>query len=475
VFLSQYFRILWARKWLLLVTFLVIAASGIAITLLMPRVYTAETSLVVEMRIDPALGALAPALASPSYMQTQIEILKSERVATRAAEILGVERSPELVRQYKEAMAGRTKPPSVNRYYADILSRSLSVDPPHGSNIINLSFSARDPGFAQATADAFAKAYMDVSVDLRVAPALQTASFLDTQTKVLRADLEKAQSKLSTFQRSKGIAITDERLDQETARYNALIAQFAMAQAERVDFETRQRNSGSEVSPDVLQSPGVINLKSQIATAESKLSEISAIVGKNHPQRQQLEAQIAELKRQLASETRRVAGGATTSSRGSKEKVNELQGMLEEQKKKLLEMRSDRDQIAVYQRDVDAAQHAYDAVTQRLGITNLEGLNNQANTRQLGPAVEPLEPSRPRIPLGIAASILGGLAVGVLAALGMEMMDRRVRQPQDLIVVSGVPVIGVLRPQGSKQPIFRRLLMINNTPTRALAAPVIRS
>ena len=472
MFLSQYLRILWARKWLLLVTFLVIAATGIAITLLMPRQYTAETSLVVEMRIDPALGALAPALASPSYIQTQIEILKSERVASRAVTILGVERSKDAVEQWRNET--KMKIP-LARYFAGVLSRGLSVEPPHGSNIINLSFSAPDPIFAQATANAFAQAYMDVSVELRVAPARQSAGFLKEQTESLRADLEKAQTQLSKFQQSKGIAITDERLDQETARYNALIAQFAMAQAERVDFETRQRNSGSEVSPDVLQSPGIINLKSQIASAETKLTEISSIVGKNHPQRLQLEAQIGELKRQLAAETRRVAGGATTSSRGSSQKVNELQIMVDMQKKQLLAMRSDRDQIAVYQRDVDAAQRAYDAVTQRLGITNLEGLNNQANTRLLSPAVEPLEPSRPRIPLGIAASILGGLAVGVLAALGMEMMDRRVRQPQDLIVVSGVPVIGVLRPQGSKQPIFRRLLLINNTPTRALAAPVIRS
>jgi succinoglycan biosynthesis transport protein ExoP len=109
-------------------------------------------------------------------------------------------------------------------------------------------------------------------------------------------------------------------------------------------------------------------------------------------------------------------------------------------------------------------------------VTTLEGQNNQANTRLLSPAIEPLEPSRPKIPLGIAISILGGLAAGILAALGMELLDRRVRTPQDLIVVSGVPVIGVLRPQGSKRPVFRRLLMINNSPTRpALAAPVIRS
>jgi Uncharacterized protein involved in exopolysaccharide biosynthesis len=56
VFLSQYLRILWARKWLVLSLFIVVAAAGIAITLLMPRQYTADTSLVVEMRIDPRSG-----------------------------------------------------------------------------------------------------------------------------------------------------------------------------------------------------------------------------------------------------------------------------------------------------------------------------------------------------------------------------------------------------------------------------------
>ena len=108
-------------------------------------------------------------------------------------------------------------------------------------------------------------------------------------------------------------------------------------------------------------------------------------------------------------------------NRGSSQKVAELQAMVDAQKRQLLALRSDHDQIAVYQRDVDAAQHAYDAVAQRLSQVNMEGQNNQANTRLLSPAVEPLEPSRPKILVGIVGSILGGLAAGILAALGVEI------------------------------------------------------
>jgi chain length determinant protein EpsF len=466
---SQYLRIVWAHKWVVLGLFLLIAIGGVTTTLLWPKQYTAQAAMIVEMRIDPALGALAPALAAPSYMATQIEVLKSDRVATRAVAILGVERSPTATAQWREATDAKIP---LDRYFANVLERGLTVEPTRGSNIINISFTAADPAFARAAANAYAQAYMDVSVDLRVAPARQSSSFLEDQVKTLRANLEKAQATLSAFQQSKGIPVTDERLDQENARYSALIAQLAAAQAEQVETATRQRNTGGETSPDVLQSGSVQGLKAQLAGAQTRLTEVSNLYGKNHPTRQQLEVQVAELQRQLSAEIRRVSGGTSVSSRGSSQKVAELQALVEEQKKLLLALRADKDQISVYMRDVEQAQRAYDAVSLRLTQINMEGQNNQANTRLLSPAVLPLQPSRPKILIGIVASLLGGLVAGLAAGLGLEALDRRVRRPEDLMVTAGVPVIGVLRPAGSSRPVFRKLLMVNNGPPHrpALAA-----
>ncbi|HEX2542189.1 MAG TPA: chain length determinant protein EpsF [Caldimonas sp.] len=471
--LSQYLRIVWARKWLALGVFILIAAGGITYVLMQPRQYVAETSLIVDLRIDPALGALAPALAAPSYMATQIEILRSERVASRAVKLLGVERSPVAVAQWREQTQAKIP---LERYYAGVLQKGLTVEPARGSNLINLWFSSPDPIFAQAAANAFAQSYMDVSVDLRVAPARQSATFLEEQLKGLRTTLEQAQSRLSQFQQTKGIVVSDERMDQENARYNALMAQLAMAQAEQVETETRQRNTGAETSPDVLSSGAVQSLKSQLASAQTKLTEISSIVGRNHPSRLQLEAQIGELRQQLASETRRVAGGTSTVNRSSSQKVAGLQQLVDMQKKQVLAMRADRDQIAVYLRDVETAQRAYDAAATRLSTTNMEGQNNQANTRLLSPAVEPLEPSRPRTIVGILGSLFGALVAALAVAIGLELLNRRVRTPQDLLVTAGVPVIGVLRPANSKQPVFRRLLVAGPSPGNrlALAGPGMR-
>jgi chain length determinant protein EpsF len=453
--LKQYLRIVWARKWLVLAVFALVAAAGVAVTLLMPKQYTASSSLIVEVRIDPALGALAPALAQPSYLATQVEVLKSERVAARVVKMLGVERSASAVQQWREDTNAKIP---LDRYFANLLQKGLGVEPSNGSNVLNIYFSSPDPIFAQAAANSFAQAYMDISVELRVAPARQSAAFLDEQTKVLRTNLEEAQDRLSKYQQEKGIVVSDERLDQETARYNALVTQLAMAQTEQVEASTRQRNTGTETSPDVLSSGAVQGLKAQLAASETKLSEMSAILGRNHPSRIQLEAQIKELRDQIAAETRRVSGGARTVNRGSEQKIAELQAMVAQQKQRLLSMRADRDQIAVYLRDVDTAQRAYDAVSSRVGQLTLESQNNQANTRLLSPAVEPLTPSRPKLLNGVLASLIAGLVAAIAAALALELLDRRVRDPEDLLAIAGVPVVGVLRPATSRRPVYRRLL-----------------
>ncbi len=467
--IHQILRIVWARKWLVLALLAFVSLAGTAFTLTLPKQYTAETSMVVEMRIDPALGALAPSLGAPGYMATQIEIIRSERVASRVVKMLGVERSPSAVQQWRDATAAKIP---LERYFAGLLQSGVAVEPLNGSNIINVRFSAQDPIFAQAAANAFAQAYMDISVELRIAPARQSVAFLDDQTKVLRNNLEAAQARLSKFQQEKGIVVSDERFDQENARYQGLVAQLGAAQAERIETESRARNSGAETSPDILFNGAIGGLKSQLASAQTKLTELSAVVGKNHPSRVQVEAQISELRQQIASETRRVTGGTSTLSRSSSQKVAELQALIDEQKKKLLGLRADRDQVAVYARDVDTAQRAYEAISSRVGQFTLESQNNQANTRLLSTAVEPLWPSKPKVMAGVVGSILGGLALGVMAALGWELLDRRVRAPEDLMVMAGVPVLGVLRPENSKRPVFRRLLQSGADPrTPLLPAP----
>ncbi len=462
---TQYLRIIWARKWLVMALAVLCAGIGVAVALYMPKQYKAQASLVVEVRPDPVLNAVAPGMTSPAYLATQVEILNSDRVAMRVVRLLGIERSPEAVANWREATKAKIP---MEQFFAESVSRGVQIEPGRGSNMLYINYGAEDPNFAAAAANAFAQAYMDVSVDLRVQPARQSATFLEEQSKVLRTNLEEAQTTLSKYQQEKGIVISDERYDQEVSRLNALGAQLAQAQADRVDASARQRNTGSELSPDVQQSGSVQALKSQLAAAQTSLLEASSVVGPAHPKRLQLEVQIASLKQQLASEMRRVSGGSAVISTTSSQKVGELRALAEAQKRQVLAMRSERDQISVLMRDVETAQRAYEGVSQRVNQLNLEGQNNQANVRVLSPAVAPLYPSASKRRIAVLGALIGGLLLGAAVAVGLELLDRRIRGLDDMAVAPGVPVIGVLRPAASKQPVFRRLLLDRPRQTKPL-------
>jgi uncharacterized protein involved in exopolysaccharide biosynthesis len=261
---------------------------------------------------------------------------------------------------------------------------------------------------------------------------------------------------LSAYQREKGIVASDERVNQETTRLSALEAQLATIQAERVDTSSRQRSSGSELSPDVQQNPIIVSLKGELAKSEARLMETSGTMGKNHPVRMQLEGQIAGLKEQLEKEMKRISGGAATATRTTAMKEAELKQLIEEQKKQVLALRETRDEITVLNKDVESAQRSYESVSQRMSQLSLEAQSEQANVRVLSPAIEPVEPSRPNVPRFLAGSLVAGILAGILAALGFEFLDRRVRDKADL-ALEGIPVFGVVGPVRDKYTFRQRL------------------
>lgn len=462
----QFLRVVWARRWLFLSLFLLVSAGGIGYVLSQPKLYESEVSVLIDVKSDPLLGLMAPGLAQPASMATQAELVRSDRVASRVVKILGVDRSEAAVQQWRQE-TGAAIP--IERHYAELLLMGLQVTPSRGTNFMTITYTAQDPKFAAAAANAFAQAYMEVSVDMRVEPARQYATWFDQQSNTLRSDLERAQAKLSRYQQEKGI--TDEKLEQEVSRLNIYTSQLVAAQAEKAAATSVQLGSGTETSVDVQQSAAVQGLRVQLTTLQTKMSEISSIVGANHPQRIALEAQISETRQQLANEMRRVTGGTAAVSKTTERKLVELEALVEQQKARVLSLRSARDDMQVLLRDVESAQRAYDNARQRLSQLNLESQTNQANVRVMSPAIEPLEPSRAKVLKHIVVSLGAGLVLGLAAVFALEFLDRRVRSPEDLLVVEGVPVLGVLKPPGSKAPVFRRLAL-GGVPVRPALPPV---
>lgn len=440
--IRQYLRVVWARKWLVLLLFAVTAGVGSAVVLNMPRSFAAEAALVVDVRPDPILG-----IAGPAEIATEVEILKSDKVATRAVQILGMDKNPEAREAWLKATDGKQVP--LERYYASMLQRGMSAQPVRLSSVIAVTFYAADSAFAAAAANAFGQAAIDVSAEMKAEPAKQDVLRYTEQAKELRASLEAAQGRLTKYQQDKGIVITDGQMDQENLRLNALSNDLTTAQAEAAGASSRREGGGPESS-------GAQVVRGQISAQEAILSGNAGVWGPAHPERLATEAKIAALKRQLNMELGRGGGEAVAAAAAAAKKVSILKANLEEQKKKVLSLRFERDQASVLLKDVETAQRAYEEAGKRISEATVRSGTTQGSIRFLTRAVEPFARSNKQMVVGLLASIVGGLILGVGVAVGLELLDRRVRGADDMTFMYGVPVIGVMHPEGSRQPTFRQ-------------------
>lgn len=446
----QILLILFAHRYIAALAFVLVAALGGTVTWLTPKTYLASTDLLVDSRADPIAGAI---VTGNNYIATQIAILQSERVAIGVVKRLRISDTPSLVEQWNVATQGKTP---LENYYANRLRRGLLAEPLSGSNVIRLKFEGADPKFVTAVVNAYAQAYLDLTIDLRVEPVRQYADWFDERLKTLRDNVETAQAKLSEYQRVHGLVGNDQRADVESQRLDALLAQLVAIQGENMAISSRQKTSGGEMSPDVQASPVVQNLRQEINRAENKLTELSVNLGPNHPQRVQLEGQIAELRQQLTQEIARVSGSTGVAKTTAGLREGELRSVIAAQKERVLSLRAQRDEVAVLSQDVEAAKRIYDSVLQRSNQLNLEKQTDQANVSILSPAVEPTAPAKPDIPKYLAATVLGALVAALGAAMGLELLDRRVRVVQD-IMVDDVPVLGVIERRGDGYTLRERL------------------
>lgn len=441
--LQQFLLILRARfKIAILILFATVLAT-LVVSLILPKEYSATTDVVIDVKSpDPIAGMVLPGLISPGYMATQVDIINSERVAQRVVKQLHMDESPAIKEQWLQETNGNG---NMVAWLSGLLQKKLDVKPSRESNVININFSGGDPTFAAAVANAFAQSYIDVNLELKVEPARQNAIWFEEQTKQLRDKLESAQKALSDYQQESGVVATDERLDYETAKLNELSAQLTVVQAQTSDSHSKSKSAGgSETLAEVMQNPLINSLKSDIARLEAKLQESNINLGKNHPQTQRSESELASLKLKLASEIQKISGSISTSYQIGKQKEKELLEAIETQKTRVLSLNKQRDGIDVRKRDVESAQRAFEGVTQRSALTRLESHSVQSNAVVLSPADEPVDPSRPRIFLNLLVSVFLGTLLGVCAALLQELASRRIRSVEDLVEAVDLPVLATI-------------------------------
>lgn len=442
--LTRFLAVLRARWGMaMLVLLATVGTAGAALWTLPPRYEAVATLLLDPSRPDPLAppGWQGP---RPGFMSTQIDIVRSPRVATEVAQRLAPARLDGLRERWLAAGEphGAFEPWLVTQLLA-----MLEVRPARDSSVLTLAAQASDPVLAAEVANAFALATIDVQRVLRVDPASQTRDFFQEQAEQARARVAQAQGRLSAFQRRRGAVAGDERVDIETARLNDLSARMTSLQAELAASGSRgERSDGPDADrlQDVLNHPLLATVRTELARAEAQQRELQSRLGERHPQVAQAQAQVQALLQRLEVETQRVAGGVGLAHSIQQQQRERLQAALQVQREQVMTLRAARDESAVLLREAEHAQRAYDATLARLTQAGLEARSQHVNAEVLAAAVAPATPvwPRPLMHAGMAGGL--GVALALMAVVLLEKLDPRARTAASTSALTGLPLLGVV-------------------------------
>lgn len=422
--LRQFLRALRARFGIFVMTLATMVVAAIVASLLMTPSYRATVSLLVDTKDQQSMGEALHALGLPqehiSFLQTQADVLSSPKVARRVVQQLGLTKDPVDLQTL-----GITKPnsPRVEDHLVERLLQGLKVETSQ-SDVILATFTASDPRLAASIANAFAAAYTDTMLELRVAPTRQASAWFDQQLTTLRANLEDAQRKL---------------------RANHEVAQRALAQhPDRLPVARNDAYLGQ--------------LRADLLHGEEKLRELSTRYGVNYPDYQRQASQNQELRARVREELSTMStaianpDGEASTQRGAPRPDAEESGLLD----------------PVLQHNVDSAEKAYDTALQRYLSSQVEGRASQTNIALLSPAAVPLRAARPNLQLNILLSLVTGFALGCALVALAERGDARIRSVEDLTSIVELPLLAVLSNDGRSAAL---LPPPAGVPMRALPRP----
>src|SRR3954468_8327772 len=473
--LSQFLLALRSRRKAFMLALVATIIAALAVAFIMPKKYVGQATLIVDSRdeqtIVPSRGGIS-ITARAAYVATQIELIQSGRVATQVARDLNLAQNAELREMRQEQTGGAG---AIDVWIGDLLLQKLKLNNT-ASNLITIEYSNKSPKVAANIANGFAKAYLDLVLELRNQPVREASQWFDEQLGGMRNQVTQAQNKLTAFQKQKGILVADEHLDIETTRLNELNTQMLAARTAFYDAQSKHKQASELVasggSPDamadVMASPAVAAVKLDLARAESLLQTASTDLGPNHPAYIKYSSEVKALREKLSNEMKKVVATLNNAMQQAQKRELDIKAAVDAQQARIMQAKDVRVELAAMTRDVENAQRNYDTVLTRAMSTRLESRARPRDGTPLTPALGPPLPAQPKLPLIAALSVVLGLLIAGTMVYLLETLDRRVRSRVDLEARLAVPSLGRL---SKWQPTGGPLLAAPRPAARALPHP----
>ncbi|HEY0671939.1 MAG TPA: polysaccharide biosynthesis tyrosine autokinase [Longimicrobiales bacterium] len=326
------------------------------------------------------------------------------------------------------------------------LRDALRAEQQNQSMMIAIKYTDSDPVLAAAVANAVAESYRWQSGEQSRAQARQRSSLLRQRLSVIQDSLALAHATVRDFNRQAG-------LNGLGSEENAIGNEVAAAQS-----EVRRLNGQVQLLLDLrnaLDGPGARDAIDRAAALAPENGGLQAahtqIIALQQERARALSEGSTPDSRRILALDQQIASATSSLRRLVDANLKVTQERLAAAVRHEVETRARYGDVASRLAGVDAARQRVDALTQHYNLLAENYLNaqiaeslDQASVTVTQPATIPSNPSGSgRTRTFFFALIIGGV-LGVLAALIIEQVDTRVRDPEDAQRVASAGVLGMI-------------------------------
>lgn len=469
--LREYWRIIVKRKWTVIGFFIIVLIAVATATMLMTPIYRATSVLQIEREAAKVVefkdAAQTETAGDRDFYQTQYELLKSRTLAERVVEKM----RPALEREYSEDLASAKdsgsisageKPARIDQQQAEqlkneekvkrqlvaVVMNGLTVEPIRNSRLVKLNFDSPSATLAADVTNAVTENFIAVNLERRFDANAYAKNFLEQRIKQVKSKLEETERAQVEFARDKEIFATDKdggtTSAQNLQEFNAALSK---AQQERIKSESAYRQiqaSKSGQLPQGLENELIQQLKENKAKLEAEYQNNLKQFKPGYPKMQELAAQIAEVKMQVATETENARNSVIATYEAAKVQENLLKEMLASSKNEMLDLQTRSIQYNIIKREADTNRQLYDGLLQRLKEVSVAGGVGTNNISVVDHAQVPNKMFKPVLKLNLAIAIILGLVGGIGLALFFEYLDDTFKQASEVERLLGIPVLGLI-------------------------------
>lgn len=463
--------------WVLL---LLVIGSGIGLALakLLPPHYAARAVLIVESEQIP--GNLAETTVRTGAVE-QLQIIQ-QRILARDR-LLEMANQLQIYSQPGDNPALRMSPDDMLH---DLRER-IRIQTTGGSGrrgeaenalIVTVSFDAETAAKSAQVTNEIVTRLLAENVRIRTAVAGQTLEFFESEVNRLETALTKKGGEILTFQEANLNSLPDSL---DFRRSQQAGAQERLAQVDREIAALRDRRARlvelfettGQVPAAATPATSLTPEQRQLNALKDELQRQLLVLSPQNPKIKMLEAQIASLQATVSVGTGQPSAGLSP----YEIQLADLDGQIESlqvQKQQLEDTLADLQKtieatpgnaitMAQLQRDFDNLRAQYNqAVAARAQAQTgdtLEVMSKSQRISVIEQAVAPSQPESPNRPLIVAAGIGGGLALGLGLVLLLELLNRKIRRPVDLVNRLGITPFGVIPLIRTRQERIRQRAM----------------